>query len=115
MIIARLNEVGCWVDGQRLHKSINDIERRAIQFQFERRLSPRFDLLLSGFVGEERFLDANTEFDRLSYEVALRYNPNRRLTMLFGATHDERESEITPLQNYEENTYGVTVEYLLLE
>jgi hypothetical protein len=107
--------LGVTYDDEDYDDVFNDIERRALQFSFERRLSPRFDLLLAGFVGEENFIDAGTEFDRLSYEIALRYNPNRRLSMLFGAAHDERESDLVPDQNYEEDTYGVTIQYMLLE
>ena len=107
--------LGASYDEEDYDDILNDIERRAVQFTFERRLSPRFDLLLAGFVGEEKFLDVGTSFDRLSYEVALRYNPNRRLSMLFGATHDERESDETPDQNFEEDTYGVTIQYMLIE
>ncbi len=108
-------EFGLTFDDEDYDTVANDVQRRGAQMNFERRLSPRFDILLAAFVGEERFLDAGINFDRLSYEAAIRYNPNRRTTMLLGATHDQRESEEAPNEDYEENTYGLTIEYLLLE
>ena len=92
-----------------------DVQRRNAGIRFERRLTPRFGLRITGAVGEEIFLDAGTDFDRLAYELALLYNPNRRLSMVFSAGHNERESDNAPLNTFEENLYGVSIEYQLLE
>ncbi len=110
-----LFRVGISYDDEDYEDILNDVQRVGGQVRFERRLSPRFDIILAGFYGDEEFLDENLRFDRRTYEFALRYNVNRRLNMRFMASRDERTSDTDPATDYEENSYGVSIQYLLLE